>query len=137
MNTDYFIQKIRENFIQVIGCSSKNPLEKIKNLRKESIFSGFEGNVLFDLLLCNGYAVSNQYIQLDFINNRFVAESLRVIDLWKEIANGNRNKNIQEAVRLGFDFWKRNPEILKQGILTEKEILKVLAYVNLAAYMSS
>ncbi len=127
---NYCIQKFSNEFAQVIGCSYEHPLEYLDKIAQEPIFEKFEGEVIFDALLSNGYKASNQYIIISLINKKF-GDTIKKVDVWKEIKLKNKNNLVSLAIKNGFAFWSSNLNILENGILTKEEIKDVKFYCQL------
>lgn len=66
---DYEIIKIEKKYI-VIATSYVNPIDELDYIAKELEMRNCYGDIIFDLLLCNGLN-SNRYLSIYFDGNKF------------------------------------------------------------------
>ena len=74
----YMILQLQEYDYAIIATSYVNPLDDIDTIEQDFKNMDFSGNILFDLLLCNGLNV-NRYVQIYFNGERFEHSSLKML----------------------------------------------------------
>ena len=79
----YEIIRIEEIYI-VIAISYVNPMDELEQIASELEGKGYCGEIIFDLLLCNGFN-SNRYLALNFDGNKFDVFSARKVKLENEM----------------------------------------------------
>lgn len=79
---DYEIVKIEEKYI-VIATSYVNPIDELDHIAKELEVRKCYGDIIFDLLLCNGLN-SNRFLSINFDGNKFNLFSARKMRMENE-----------------------------------------------------
>lgn len=103
MNKAYEIM-LEKNICMIIATSYENPINDIDSLTNELKKINYTGDILFDLLLCNG--TKNRYIKTYFGDNGFQFD---------QVENPNEiDNNLKFRV---FDFFQNNLQMIDNSIL--------------------
>ena len=87
--------------------------EYIKDITMILQRNSYKGDVIFDLLLCNGYS-TNRFIKMLFDGASFKHKTCEVIE------------NIDISIRdLSFDFYSTNTQYLENSILSKVQIFLI------------
>ena len=113
---EYFV--IEESYLTdfeyiVIATSYKSPLHQIPLIEKCLRKIGYEGRVLFDLTLCNGYA-ANRFIDAYFDSEKFLKHTFKDAEV--------SNESLLNEI---YNFHKDNPKYVKNSSLpdAQKDVL--------------
>lgn len=81
MNRYHITESKHPNYPLIIFATSYvSPMGQLPVMANEPELTGYEGFVLFDLLLSNGYA-SNRFITIEVNDGKFDYDSVTVVDL--------------------------------------------------------
>ncbi len=106
-NENYTISFDEKNQLIVSSMNYLRMDDYMSELENELQSLNFEGTVLFDLLLCNGFA-TNRFINLDFKKDKFDLKSCKVLSPSKTLIK-TRN-----------DYYRQFPKNIKEGnVLSE------------------
>lgn len=111
---NYTLTFDKNNYATVSSVNYLRMEEYLDEVKEELIELKYDGRVLFDLLLCNGFQ-KNRFISLDFKNNQFNIKScIVVIPDDKLIIERN-------------DFYRKNSDLLENShILSESQSFLLL-----------
>lgn len=98
----------------VVATSYINPMGCLPEMANESILEEYEGVILFDNLLSNGFS-SNRFLSLDFKNGRFDYSSAKIVSTVEK-----------EILVLVYNFFHEHPEFVEVSCLPSphRHILK-------------
>ena len=120
----YKIEDISGDFVLVLSTSF-DTLDYLRMLEQSLREKSFSGQVLVDLLLCNGNA-DNRFVQWPFEQGKLKRNSLKVVDIEEIDAT---------VLALSEQFYRDNPFLLERNyILLEEEKQAVLAENRELAY---
>ena len=111
MNKPYRIIKIGAASFGYVAFSvdHSRPEEYLPEVERELARKGYQGHVLFDLLLCNGPA-RNRFMDALFDGERFAPDS------WRQ------SQQIDETIlNTTGAFHRKNPMLLHHGVLTKAQ----------------
>lgn len=117
MNNElYQIERIGQNTI-VFATSYVNPISYVPQIEADLIELQFNGEIFFDLLLCNGNAV-NRFIKGTVTNGIFVRQSLKIVT----------TEDLDETiVAFAKGFYRSNQELVENNyILMDEDKLELL-----------
>ncbi len=104
----YKIISNRGQIAVIVSTSFKSPLDQLKMISDDLIEARFYGEVIFDLLLCNGVS-SNRFASFYFDSKYFNDESLCVSSTCCQREETEK-------------YYLANPGLFKGSVLTEGEI---------------
>lgn len=105
------MEKIYEIFLEknvcvIFATTSASPLDYIGSLTEDIKNTGYKGEILFDLLLCNG--TNNRYIKTYFDGNSFDFNcSKRIKDV---------DENIKRRI---FEFLQNNLQLIDNNLILQ------------------
>jgi hypothetical protein len=88
-----------------------NPMQNLKKLEPELEERGYSGNVVFDLLTCNGLS-ENHFIQIVFNVSSFDRSTFVVLEKCDQRIESIQNK-----------YFRANPELLSASVLSRSEVM--------------
>lgn len=103
-----------EEYKLVISTSYVSPLSKIFLIAKELSSQEYKGEVIFDLLLSNGFA-SNRFLKMTFDGTKLTPDSTKVIS--------NVSDSLLKEI---YNYYFKHPEYVERSSLpdTQKHLLK-------------
>ncbi len=107
---EFVIQEIDNQRYIVLSTSYISPLDEIEILQKELKHLNFAGDVILDLLLCNGIS-DNRYVVVHFNGEYIDFSTLKVMPKVNEIVS-EKSKT----------FYMTHKELLVRGILPDAHI---------------
>ena len=103
------IQIDKEYKYVVFATSYENPINQLDDIENELRNKKYSGEVLFDLLLCNGMS-SNRYLVMNFDGEYFDVFSSKVI------------KNLSKVTeRYLYNYFKDKPLQIKNSVLPKAQ----------------
>jgi hypothetical protein len=117
LENDFFIiDKVEDNLVIIYANSYRNPSEQWNRI--EERLKGFHGKIVMDCLLSNGYG--NRLFEIEIKEN----ESLNLKRNFKHLSN-ELNLKLKKEKYLD-DFYKKNPQILEYGTLSNSEKMDII-----------
>lgn len=107
---EFEIQKIKSEKYIVLSTSYVSPLDEIEILQQELTRLNFEGELVIDLLLCNGIS-DNRYVVVYFNGKYIDFSKLQVAP-----------KVDDEVSKKSREFYMTHKELLVRGILPDAHI---------------
>ena len=104
---NYKILTVNEKYI-IVATSHINPIDELYKIEDDLKQKEFVGEVMFDLLFCNG--IANRYIEVHFNGSSF--------DIIKNRSLADVDADIKEAI---YSFYMDNKNILKDSNLSAAE----------------
>jgi hypothetical protein len=74
----YEIEKVSDELVLILGTTYINPISCLSDIDEDLANTEFNGKVLFDLLLANGYS-SNRFIEAHTEGHKVDRSSMRVL----------------------------------------------------------
>lgn len=108
----YKVERVSEE-ITIIFCTTYvNPISHLPNIEQELKKMNFNGKVIFDLLLSNGYT-SNRFVEANVFKAKVDRRSMKVI------APSSIDNSLIDKT---YDFYKTHPYLLdNNNILLDEE----------------
>ena len=103
------IKKISNDLLMVFTTSYRNPINYLDYVKKELSNFDFNGRMIFDLLLANGFN-SNRFVRVEVKNSEIKKSSMSIM---KKV-----NTLILEN---SFKFYEENSHLLNNSILSEPD----------------
>jgi hypothetical protein len=110
----YRIEPLSDKFVVIFCTTYVNPISYLPSIENDLKKALFNGKVIFDLLLANGYT-SNRFIQASVVDNKIDKGSMKVI---------NRVSNL--VLEKSREFYKNNRSFIEDSSLTDKEQQELL-----------
>lgn len=103
-----------ENLILVLSTSYVSPLSKVFLIAKELSSQNFKGEVIFDLLLSNGFT-NNRFLKMQFDGEQLITNSTEILT--------NVDENVRKEI---YDYYFGHPEYIDRSRLpmSQKYLLK-------------
>jgi hypothetical protein len=108
----YEIEKVSDRLLLVIGTTYVNPISSLSSLDKDLSKIGFDGKVVFDLLLSNGYS-SNRFVEACTDGYKIHLPSMKILGI------SSLDESILSRLHC---FYKSHPYLLEANhILLDEE----------------
>lgn len=104
---EFVMQKINESQCIVLSTSYISPLDEISTLQNQLEKHSCSGEVIIDLLLCNGVS-DNRYVTMYFNGKNFDFSTLRVMPKVNDLITS-----------ISKSFYMCNKHLLTRGILPD------------------
>lgn len=101
----------------VLSTSYISPIDDIFTLEEELRNKGFEGEIIFDLLLSNGATVNNRYLSIVFDGETLDIANAKVCD-----------EDLIEIMRISDKFYLSHMDLFKAAVFSEKDIKLIEQY---------
>ncbi|MCX5982516.1 MAG: type II toxin-antitoxin system RnlB family antitoxin [Nostocales cyanobacterium LacPavin_0920_SED1_MAG_38_18] len=75
----YRIESISEEFVVIFCTTYVNPIAYLPSIETDLKNRAFNGKIIFDLLLANGYT-SNRFVQAKVVNHKIDRVSMKVVN---------------------------------------------------------
>jgi hypothetical protein len=111
----YRIEFVAEDFIVIFCTTYVNPISYLRSIETELKNRSFNGKVIFDLLLSNGYT-SNRFIQAKVVNHKIDKNSMKVVNSVSDF--------ILEKSR---EFYIKNKNFVEDSSLIDEEKRRLLS----------
>lgn len=116
-NDHYKIRKNTDTTVVVFCTSYENPTAYLSSIEEDLRKIQFEGDIIFDLLLSNGYN-SNRFVRARFDNYKIDRLSMKVIK-FVDISSDLLDKIHK--------YYQDNPQFVEDSVLLEKEKSRLLS----------
>lgn len=108
----YHIERISEQVVIIFCTTYINPISYLPIIERELSKINFNGQIIFDLLLSNGYS-SNRFVKADVCNSKVNRREMSVI---------NSSILDESIVSKIYEFYKSHPYIVERNnILLDEE----------------
>jgi hypothetical protein len=114
----YSIEKVSEQIVIIFANSYVNPMSFLTYIEEKLVFMSFTGEVVFDLLLCNGNT-ENRILVGNVIQGKIDREA------WRIVSASSLQEIVLERVQV---FYKSNDVLVQRNFILSDQEKKILLW---------